>query len=143
MKLAAVVLFTVFTHTQCLSDEQKELLKKWHMECFEETKVSPDLVLKLKTGDWRLDNKLLKKWTLCILRKYDLMSDEGVFRLDNALAMVPDRDKEMIEDFIDECLPKKASAPYEIAWDYTKCYHTMAKKPKNKDKRLHYLNIFY
>ncbi|KAL0868723.1 hypothetical protein ABMA27_008161 [Loxostege sticticalis] len=126
-----------------MSDEQREQLKKWHMQCFEETKVSPDLVLKLKSGDWKLDDKLLKEWTHCILKKYDLMSEQGVFRLDNALNQVPDQDKTVMEDFIDNCLPKKASAPHEIAWNYTKCYHTKAKEPHNKNKKLDYLNIFY
>nr|AGK24581.1 odorant-binding protein 5 [Chilo suppressalis] len=143
MKLTLFPAFLLFTSILGLKDEHEENLKRWHMECFQETKVNPDLVLKLKMGNWQIKNKLLKEWILCVFNKYDLMSKEGVFKLDTAMSLVPSADRDMIEDYIDACLPKHIAEPLDIAWKYAKCYHVGAKDPINKNKRLHYMTLFY
>ncbi|CAG4954883.1 unnamed protein product [Parnassius apollo] len=65
----------------------------------------------------------LKAWALCLLRKSNMISKEGVFHLDVALAGIPDKERIAVEKKIDECLYVKERKPEEIAWHFLKCYH--------------------
>ncbi|KAJ8709038.1 hypothetical protein PYW07_008864 [Mythimna separata] len=123
--LAACILLA-----QGLTDEQKEKLKKHNTECLTETKVDEALVNKLKTGDYKTESEPLKKYALCMLMKSELMTKEGKFKKDVALAKVPNAaDKPNVEKLIDSCLANKGNTPHQTAWNYVKCYHE--KDPKH------------
>ncbi|KAM3960829.1 LOW QUALITY PROTEIN: B2 protein [Aphomia sociella] len=114
---------------QALTDEQKEKLKKHRSECLAETKPEEQLVNKLKTGDYKIENESLKKYALCMLIKSELMTKDGKFKKDVALAKVPNAaDKPAVEKLIDACLANKGNS-HQTAWNYVKCYHE--KDPKH------------
>ncbi|CAK1593685.1 unnamed protein product [Parnassius mnemosyne] len=106
---------------------EKSLLptfKRSILECVEESAVSPNLVLQITAGNWNVREEYkLKAWALCLLLKSNMISKEGVFHLDVALAGVPDIDKNTVEKKIDECLYSKERKPEDIAWHFLKCYH--------------------
>ncbi|MCP5809770.1 pheromone/general odorant binding protein, partial [Klebsiella pneumoniae] len=115
---------------QALTDEQKENLKKHRADCLAETKADEQLVNKLKTGDFKTENEPLKKYALCMLIKSQLMTKDGKFKKDVALAKVPNaEDKLKVEKLIDACLANKGNSPHQTAWNYVKCYHE--KDPKH------------
>nr|AXF48729.1 odorant-binding protein OBP32 [Lobesia botrana] len=115
---------------QALTDEQKEKLKKHRSECLTETKPDQQLVDKLKTGDFKTESEPLKKYVLCLMIKSELMTKEGKFKKDIALAKVPNAaDKPAVEKLIDTCLANKGNTPHQTAWNYAKCYHE--KDPKH------------
>ncbi|XP_028157931.1 general odorant-binding protein 56a-like isoform X1 [Ostrinia furnacalis] len=123
-KIAAWRNLTSFT------DEQKEKLKKHKSECLSETKVEEALVNKVKTGDYKTENDALKKYALCMMIKSELMTKEGKFKKDVALAKVPNpADKPAVEKVIDACLANKGNTPHQTAWNYVKCYYE--KDPKH------------
>ncbi|CAH2054847.1 unnamed protein product, partial [Iphiclides podalirius] len=125
-----VVLAICLVAVQALSDEQKEKLKKHRTECLTETKANNDQVDKLKTGDFTTENEELKKYVLCLMTKSELMSKDGKFKKDVALAKVPNAaDKPTVEKLIDTCLANKGNTPQQTAWNYVKCYHE--KDPKH------------
>ncbi|XP_068619950.1 uncharacterized protein [Battus philenor] len=98
--------------------------KRGILECVEESKVSPQLVLQVTSGNWNVREEFrLKMWALCLLLKSKMMSKEGVFHLDVALAGVSDQNKIAVEKAIDECLYTKVHKPEETAWHFLKCYH--------------------
>ncbi|XP_026735724.1 B2 protein-like [Trichoplusia ni] len=122
---AACILFA-----QALTDEQKEKLKKHRTECLSESKVDETLVNKLKGGDYKTESEPLKKYALCMLMKSELMTKDGKFKKDVALAKVPNAaDKPTVEKLIDACLANKGNTPHQTAWNYVKCYHE--KDPKH------------
>ncbi|PCD00707.1 hypothetical protein CO192_01890, partial [Halopseudomonas pelagia] len=85
---------------------------------------------KLKTGDFTNENEDLKKYALCLMVKSELMTKDGKFKKDVALAKVPNAaDKPTVEKLIDACLANKGSTPQQNAWNYVKCYHE--KDPKH------------
>ncbi|PZC80220.1 general odorant-binding protein 56a [Helicoverpa armigera] len=113
-----------------LTDEQKEKLKKHRSECLTETKVDEQLVNKLKGGDYKTESEPLKKYALCMMMKSELMTKDGKFKKDVALAKVPNAaDKPTVEKLIDACLANKGNTPHQTAWNYVKCYHE--KDPKH------------
>ncbi|KAJ8711607.1 hypothetical protein PYW08_008561 [Mythimna loreyi] len=115
---------------QALTDEQKEKLKKHRTECLNETKVDEQLVNKLKGGDFKTESEPLKKYALCMMMKSELMTKDGKFKKDVALAKVPNAaDKPTVEKLIDACLANKGNTPQQTAWNYVKCYHE--KDPKH------------
>nr|ALS03864.1 odorant-binding protein 16 [Ectropis obliqua] len=125
-----IVLAVCFVAAQALSNEQKEKLKKHKTECLAETKPDEQLVNKLKTGDYKTENEPLKKYALCMLIKSELMTKDGKFKKDVALAKVPNAaDKPAVEKIIDACLANKGNTPQQTAWNYVKCYHE--KDPKH------------
>ncbi|XP_068619495.1 B2 protein-like [Battus philenor] len=125
-----IVLAVCLVAVQALTDEQKEKLKKHRSECLAETKANEEQVNKLKTGDFTNENEELKKYTLCLMNKSELMSKDGKFKKDVALAKVPNAaDKPTVEKLIDACLANKGNTPQQNAWNYVKCYHE--KDPKH------------
>ncbi|XP_022117197.2 general odorant-binding protein 56a isoform X1 [Pieris rapae] len=109
---------------QALTEEQKEKLKKHRSECLAESKADEQLVSKLKTGDFKTENEPLKKYALCMLIKSELMTKDGKFKKDVALAKVPNAaDKPAVEKLIDACLANKGTTPQQTAWNYAQCYH--------------------
>nr|QOV03034.1 odorant binding protein 18 [Apocheima cinerarius] len=119
-----LVLTVCFVLAQALTNEQKEKLKKHKTECLAETKPDEQLVNKLKTGDFKTENEPLKKYSLCMLVKSELMTKDGKFKKDVALAKVPNAaDKPAVEKIIDTCLANKGNTPQQTAWNYAKCYH--------------------
>ncbi|CAF4841106.1 unnamed protein product [Pieris macdunnoughi] len=109
---------------QALTEEQKEKLQKHRGECLAESKADEQLVTKLKTGDFKTENEPLKKYALCMLIKSELMTKDGKFKKDVALAKVPNAaDKPAVEKLIDTCLANKGNTPQQTAWNYAKCYH--------------------
>ncbi|XP_013186089.1 general odorant-binding protein 56a [Amyelois transitella] len=125
-----IVIAACLVLAQALTDEQKEKLKKHRSECLAETKVDEQLVNKLKTGDYKTENEPLKKYALCMLVKSELMTKDGKFKKDVALAKVPNpADKTNVEKLIDACLANKGNNPAQTAWNYVKCYHE--KDPKH------------
>nr|AZB49387.1 odorant-binding protein 6 [Heortia vitessoides] len=129
--MKAFVVFAVkLVAAQALTDEQKEKLKKHKTECLAETKVDEQLVSKLKSGDYKTENEQLKKYALCMLIKSELMTKEGKFKKDIALAKVTNpADRPQVEKLIDTCLANKGNTPHQTAWNYVKCYHE--KDPKH------------
>ncbi|XP_049886080.1 uncharacterized protein LOC126380594 [Pectinophora gossypiella] len=125
----AIDLCLLISFAQCVPDESDELIKKYKLQCIDETKADPELVIMLKAGNWKVNDIPLKKWALCVLVRAGIMSPEGVFRIDEALDTVPDKDQDYVMSRIDSCLPQKEFVPYEIAWHYLKCYNK--KKPKH------------
>ncbi|KPJ17734.1 B2 protein [Papilio machaon] len=125
-----VVFAICLVAVQALTDEQKEKLKKHRSECLAESKAVEEQVDKLKTGDFTNENEDLKKYTLCLMVKSELMTKDGKFKKDVALAKVPNAaDKPTVEKLIDACLANKGSTPQQNAWNYVKCYHE--KDPKH------------
>ncbi|KPJ03487.1 B2 protein [Papilio xuthus] len=137
-----VVFAICLVAVQALTDEQKEKLKKHRSECLAESKAVEEQVDKLKTGDFTNENDDLKKYTLCLMVKSELMTKDGKFKKDVALAKVPNAgkrvlilkmfvtaDKPTVEKLIDACLANKGSTPQQNAWNYVKCYHE--KDPKH------------
>ncbi|XP_023954198.1 general odorant-binding protein 56a [Bicyclus anynana] len=125
-----LVLAICFVAAQSLTDEQKERLKKHRSECLAETKADEQQVNKLKSGDFKTENESLKKYALCMLIKSELMTKDGKFKKDVALAKVPNAaDKPVVEKLIDNCLANKGNTPHQTAWNYAKCYHE--KDPKH------------
>ncbi|XP_047537625.1 general odorant-binding protein 56a-like [Vanessa atalanta] len=125
-----LVLAICFIAAQALTDEQKDKLKKHRSECLVETKADEQLVNKLKTGDFKTENEPLKKYALCMLIKSELMTKDGKFKKDIALAKVPNAaEKPAVEKLIDTCLANKGNTPHQTAWNYSKCYHE--KDPKH------------
>ncbi|VVC93553.1 general odorant-binding protein 56a-like [Leptidea sinapis] len=123
MKVLLVLAVCVFA-VQALTDEQKEKLKKHRSECLVETKADEQLVNKLKTGDFKTETEPLKKYALCMLIKSELMTKDGKFKKDVALAKVPNEaNKPAVEKLIDACLANKGNTPQQTAWNYVKCYH--------------------
>uniref|UniRef100_A0AAU8BFK7 General odorant-binding protein n=2 Tax=Conopomorpha sinensis TaxID=940481 RepID=A0AAU8BFK7_9NEOP len=129
--MKCLVVFAVcLVLAQALTDEQKEKLKKHRTDCLAETKADVQLVDKLKTGDFKTENEPLKKYAQCMLIKSELMTKDGKFRKDVALAKVPNpADKANVEKLIDTCLANKGNTPQQTAWNYVKCYHE--KDPKH------------
>nr|AOG12864.1 odorant binding protein [Eogystia hippophaecolus]QLI62012.1 odorant-binding protein 9 [Streltzoviella insularis] len=129
--MRTLLVFAVcFVVAQALTDEQKDKLKKHRSECLSETKVDQQLVDKLKSGDFKTENEPLKKYSLCMLMKSELMTKDGKFKKDVALAKVPNEaDKPTVEKLIDTCLANKGNNPHQTAWNYVKCYHE--KDPKH------------
>nr|ARO70205.1 Odorant Binding Protein 46 [Dendrolimus punctatus] len=127
---AFILVAVCFVAVQALTDEQKEKLKKHKTECLAETKPDEQLVAKLKNGDYKTESEPLKKYALCMMVKSELMTKDGKFKKDVALAKVPDAaDKPMVEKHIDACLANKGNTPQETAWRYVKCYYE--KDPKH------------
>ncbi|CAG9136714.1 hypothetical protein JYU34_004907 [Plutella xylostella] len=125
-----VVFAICLVAAQALTDEQKEKLKKHKTECLAETKPEVEHVDKLKNGDYTTENEALKKYAHCMMIKSELMTKDGKFRKDVALAKVPNpADKPMVEKLIDTCLANKGDTPQQTAWNYVKCYHE--KDPKH------------
>ncbi|XP_013147646.1 PREDICTED: general odorant-binding protein 56a-like [Papilio polytes] len=125
-----VVFAICLVAVQALTDEQKEKLKKHRSECLAESKAVEEQVDKLKTGDFTNENEDLKKYALCLMVKSELMTKDGKFKKDVALAKVPNAaDKPTVEKLIDACLANKGSTPQQNAWNYVKCYHE--KDPKH------------
>ncbi|XP_049886082.1 general odorant-binding protein 56a-like [Pectinophora gossypiella] len=125
-----IVLAVCLVLAQALTDEQKEKLKKHRSECMAETKAEEQLINKLKTGDFKADNDNLKKYAHCMLVKSELMTKDGKFKKEVALAKVPNpADKPAVEKLIDACLANKGNTPQQTAWNYVKCYHE--KDPKH------------
>ncbi|CAG4954887.1 unnamed protein product [Parnassius apollo] len=125
-----IVLAICLVAVQALTDEQKEKLKKHRTECLAETKANEEQVNKLKTGDFSTENEELKKYVLCLMEKSELMTKDGKFKKDVALAKVPNpADKPTVEKLIDTCLANKGETPQDTAWNYAKCYHE--KDPKH------------
>nr|CAJ2313450.1 B2 protein [Metisa plana] len=129
--MKVLVVFAVcLVAASALTDEQKEKLKKHRGECLTETKAEQSLVDKLKNGDFKTENEPLKKYALCMLTKSELMTKDGKFKKDVALAKVPNAaDKPAVEKLIDACLANKGNTPHQTAWNYVKCYHE--KDPKH------------
>ncbi|KAG6443531.1 uncharacterized protein LOC115455990 [Manduca sexta] len=131
METFQFAVFCVAFYTFVVSSPIKEFypkrdvatLKKYQMECVEDTKVDPDLVIRFKAGDWRSEQPSLKNWVLCILNKMGLMTMDGVYRLDEAMARVGTKDKDMAEKLIDQCLSTTALPAPDIAWKYVHCLH--------------------
>ncbi|KPJ17735.1 Serrate RNA effector molecule-like [Papilio machaon] len=68
--------------------------KRGILECVEKSKVSPQLVLQVTSGNWDVrEDYRLKVWALCLLLKAKMMSKDGVFHLDIALTGVPENGK--------------------------------------------------
>ncbi|KAL0819241.1 hypothetical protein ABMA28_008486 [Loxostege sticticalis] len=125
-----IVLAVCFVVAQAFTDEQKEKLKKHKTECLSETKADEQLVSKLATGDYKAENDALKKYALCMMIKSELMTKDGKFKKDVALAKVPNpADKPQVEKVIDACLANKGNTPHQTAWNYVKCYYE--KDPKH------------
>ncbi|OWR46117.1 general odorant-binding protein 56a-like [Danaus plexippus] len=119
-----IVLAAILVAAQALTDEQKQKLNKHKSECLAEFKPDEQLVEKLKAGDFKTENEPLKKYVLCMLMKSELMTKEGKFKKDVALAKVPNpEDKPAVEKLIDACLANKGNTPQQTAWNYAKCYH--------------------
>ncbi|CAH2054849.1 unnamed protein product, partial [Iphiclides podalirius] len=98
--------------------------KRGILECVEESKVSPQLVLQVTSGNWNVrEDYRLKLWAKCLLTRANMMSKSGVFHIDVALSAVPEHDKAAVERTIDECLFSTAHKPEETAWHFLKCYH--------------------
>nr|AVJ51940.1 odorant binding protein 3 [Depressaria falkovitshi] len=126
---AVVVFVACIVLAQALTDDQKEKLKKHRLDCLGETKAEEQLVNKLKTGDFKAENEPLKKYTHCMMVKSELMTKDGKFKKEVALAKVPTADKPTVEKLIDTCLANKGNTPQQTAWNYVKCYHE--KDPKH------------
>ncbi|KAI5644789.1 PBP/GOBP family domain-containing protein [Phthorimaea operculella] len=125
-----IVLAVCLVLAQALTDEQKEKLKKHRSECLVETKADEAIVNKLKAGDFKTENDSVKKYAHCMLVKSELMTKDGKFKKDVALAKVPNAaDKPAVEKLIDSCLANKGNTPQQTAWNYVKCYHE--KDPKH------------
>ncbi|KAF9813770.1 hypothetical protein SFRURICE_007925 [Spodoptera frugiperda] len=76
------------------------------------------------------ESEPLKKYALCMMMKSELMTKDGKFKKDVALAKVPNpADKPTVEKLIDACLANKGNTPHQTAWNYVKCYHE--KDPKH------------
>lgn len=113
-----------------MTNEQKEKLKKHHVECLSEVNVDLAVVQRLRAGDYKQENDGLKKFVLCMLNKSELMTKEGKFKKDIALAKIPvEVDRAAVERVIDGCLTNKGNTPEQSAWNYVKCYHE--KNPKH------------
>ncbi|XP_013147514.1 PREDICTED: general odorant-binding protein 83a-like [Papilio polytes] len=98
--------------------------KRGILECVEESKVSPQLVLQVTSGNWDVrEDYRLKVWALCLLLKAKMMSKEGVFHLDVALTGVPENERRTVDKAIDDCLYTTIHKPEETAWHFLKCYH--------------------
>lgn len=113
-----------------MTEEQKAKLKKHQGECISESDIEPAVLQKLRAGDYKVDNDGIKRFALCMLIKSELMTKEGKFKKDVALAKVPvEADKAQVERVIDACLANKGNSPEQSAWNYVKCYHE--KNPKH------------
>ncbi|CAB3233798.1 unnamed protein product [Arctia plantaginis] len=130
MEVTGGALMSLFISCVVLIQAQHQLedeiykLKRHQLECIEETRVDPDMVMRVKKG--KFQNKpdvLLKMWTLCTLMKSGLMTPQGVYKFDNALSRVPKQDAELVGKQIDKCLSKKAIPPVDIAYNFVKCYN--------------------
>ncbi|KAI5644788.1 PBP/GOBP family domain-containing protein [Phthorimaea operculella] len=117
---------------RCLSLEAK--VNKWQVECLDESNAKAVDVLKVRSGVWPViptTDGSIQKWSLCILVKAGIMSPHGVFKIDEALNLVPPSDREKALKLIENCLSKiyETQLPSpggpEIAWRYLRCYNNM------------------
>ncbi|XP_026735723.1 uncharacterized protein LOC113499441 [Trichoplusia ni] len=125
-----ILIIAIFTGTYIIEctpndEELKHLIKRYNLECMEQTKADPGFVENIKNGDWKIPKEKMqgvKEWSLCMMTKAGLMTKEGVYQIDVALAQVPTEDKRNVEKLIDTCLSKKAIPPPDIALMFIKCY---------------------
>ncbi|XP_026735722.1 uncharacterized protein LOC113499440 [Trichoplusia ni] len=106
-------------------EDPVQIVKKYHLECIDETKADPGIVARIKKGDWKIPKAKLqqiKEWCLCVMMKAGLMTKQGVYKIDVALSQVPSEDKGSVENLIDTCLSKKAIPAPDIAMMFIKCY---------------------
>lgn len=82
------------------------------------------LVKKMREGDFSTEDEPLQRYVFCMLRKSDLITEDGHFNKDVAMSKLPeDSDREKIEKAIDACKGEQGSSPHESAWLIVKCYH--------------------
>ncbi|XP_026735720.1 uncharacterized protein LOC113499439 [Trichoplusia ni] len=119
---------------ECASNEfrlsPEQLVVRYQLECIEETRVDPDVILRVRKGSWIIPQdkvELVKEWTLCVMMKAGLMTKEGVYLIDVALQQVPHEERREVEDLIDKCLSQKAIPARDIAFNFAKCYQKISR----------------
>lgn len=108
---------------QGLTDDQKEKLRSHGKLCITETGVDKAEVQKVRDGDYTSSDAKLKSFSLCMLKKIELVDNDGKFHKDVAVSKVADEDKVKVGEAIDKCLTPGTIVTDDVAWAYSKCYH--------------------
>ncbi|XP_026317266.1 uncharacterized protein LOC113228216 [Hyposmocoma kahamanoa] len=97
-------------------------LRSIKVDCVDVSNVDPEMVLKLRIGIWPSQPHVsLAKYILCVLNKLNVMSKEGVFKVNEAYELIPYNEKDDAMIKIDQCLYPTKSLPHEKAYFYMKC----------------------
>ncbi|KAJ8709037.1 hypothetical protein PYW07_008863 [Mythimna separata] len=114
------------TTTTTLSPDT--LIKRYQMECVEETRVDLDTIMKIRNKNWVMHYNqylLVKDWALCVLMKSGVMTKEGVYKIDVAMERVPEEVRYVLEVQIDACLSPKPMPARDIAFLFISCFQRM------------------
>ncbi|KAJ8711606.1 hypothetical protein PYW08_008560 [Mythimna loreyi] len=124
--LSSVAAFREELTTTTLSPDA--LIKRYQMECIEETRVDLDTIVKIRSKNWLMHYNqflLLKDWALCVLMKSGVMTKEGVYKIDVAMQRVPLEARYVLEAQIDACLTPRPLPARDIAYIFISCFQRM------------------
>lgn len=105
------------------TDEQIKKVQEHIKACIVETKVDPEVVGKLKAGDFSSNDEKAQCFTLCFLQKSGLM-DANANQNESVIIekLSVDKDKTKVKALFDKCKNEKGSSPCETAFNVYKCY---------------------
>nr|AIX97051.1 odorant-binding protein 5 [Dastarcus helophoroides] len=106
-----------------LTDEQKERIKKFHMECSAESHVNPEMIAKARKGEFTEDPSFMKH-LFCFAKKAGLQNDAGEIQVDVLRAKLGAelKDDAATDKLISMCAIQKET-PEKTAFDSVKCYY--------------------
>ncbi|XP_030764820.1 uncharacterized protein LOC115889043 [Sitophilus oryzae] len=113
------------TQFGALSSAQQAKASKLIKECFQESSVPNELVLKARKGNFS-DDPLLKQYFLCVSTKAGVLSEAGEFNNDviiNDLTEIFNADE--ANSLVKKCAVKRGS-PTETAFESFRCFYQNA-----------------
>ncbi|KAK0088542.1 hypothetical protein PV325_011603 [Microctonus aethiopoides] len=121
--IAVIFTLCIVGALSALNEEQRNKIKEHRDKCIEETKVDIELVNKAHRGEWMVDDEKLRCFASCLLKKLDMISDDGSLKEDVTLAkMTLDVGADKAKEILDKCKEITASDVCEKGLKLMKCY---------------------